>query len=319
LDNRIWVDTPEQIRFQYQVVGGLKRAVALALDFVFMSLMIFLAFAIFALTLLVLGLFLVTGPANWPLIETIFGLGAGLLFVIFFILWWFYGVIQEYRYRGRTWGKMCLGIKVLGVDGRTPTLSQCLWRNFLRLADSLPLFPMIFLVPADSLTLLGEDPSEHHRSVIQAGFAWSTYFPTFAVAIIAMLATARNQRIGDLFAGTMVVESESYGMPLVPVYNDLALLSLANQIPRAFTPGRELVETLTLYVSRRQRFTVERRREIAEHLAKVFRGQFGFPSQVDADLLLGAVYLRSVCDANQVILMYDEAVSQQAPPARSLG
>lgn len=311
LDQRIWVDTPEQIRFQYQTVGGLTRGLALVLDLIFMAVLL-AALTIVAglLSFLVLWLF-AFGSAGSTVVDALFGLGSGFYLIALFLLWWFYGVIQEYLFRGRTWGKMLMQIQVLGLDGRTPTLAQCLWRNFLRLADSLPFFPIIFLIAADDFSLV--ENSQQSRTIIEAASARSTFFPTFGVAILVMMLTARNQRLGDLFAGTMVVETESYGAPMVPVYQDPALLALADRLPRGFHASRDLVDTLSLYVSRRNRFTLERRREIAGHLAAVLAQEFGFTEPLDPDLLLGAVYLRVLCDPNKVTALYEASLSQRSP------
>lgn len=313
LDNRVWVSTPEQIRFQYETVGGLKRAIALVLDFFFIS-MILGAFWVamwMIIGLIALLLAISVGQASGGLLDVLAGFGAGFFSLLFFSIWWFYGVFQEYRYGGRTWGKICLGIRVLSLDGRSPTLAQCVWRNFLRLADALPLFPAIFLFPADFVDWSPEEAVQS-RSIIKTGFAVGNFMPTFLVAILSMMMTLRNQRVGDLFAGTMVVKSQSYGAPVVPVFHDVELLSLANQIPRRFVPGRELVETLSLFVSRRQRFSHDRRREIAGRLAPLFVAEFGLPDATDPDLLLGALYLRAVCDPGQLENMYEEALRQRS-------
>jgi len=310
LDQRIWVDTPEQIRFQYQTVGGLTRAMALVIDlFLMAALLASLTLVAGLLSLLVLWLF-ASNSAGSQVVDFLFGLGTGFYLIALFVLWWFYGVIQEYVFHGRTWGKMLLQIRVLGLDGRTPTLAQCVWRNFLRLADGLPFFPIIFLIPVDDFSLIGN--GQQSRTIIEVASARSTFFPTFGVAILAMMLTARNQRLGDLFAGTMVVETESYGTPLVPVYQDPELLALADRLPRGFHANRDLVDTLSLYVSRRTRFTLERRREIARHLAAVLAAEFGFTESIDPDLLLGAVYLRAVCDPNKLSALYEASLSQGA-------
>lgn len=313
LDNRVWVNTPEQIRFQYETVGGLKRAIALVLDFIFILLMLGSIWILLWIIIGVIALLLAIsmGQASGGILEALAGFGSGFFSLLLFSIWWFYGVFQEYRYGGRTWGKMCLGIRVLSLDGRSPTLAQCVWRNFLRLADALPLFPAIFLFPANFVDWSLEEGVQN-RSIISIGFALGNFMPTFLVAIVSMMLTLRNQRVGDLFAGTMVVKSQNYGAPVVPVFHDVELLSLANEIPRRFVPGRELVETLSLFVSRRQRFSHDRRREIAGRLAPLFIAEFGLPGTTDPDLLLGALYLRAVCDPGQLENMYEEAVRQRS-------
>jgi uncharacterized RDD family membrane protein YckC len=319
LDNRVWVTTPEQIRFQYETVGGLKRAVALLLDLIFITMLVVAVYVVLSiLTGLVAIALSLSGQGGAMLANALLGLSSGFYLVFLFVIWWFYGVLLEYRYGGRTWGKMCLGIRVLSLDGRTPTFSQCVWRNFLRLADGLPFFPAVFFFPADYADWWTEETAQT-QSIIQQGFAFGALMPTFAAAILSMMLTSRNQRIGDLFAGTMVIKSQSYGVPNVPVFHDIELLSLANQIPRNFSPGRELVETLSLYVSRRQRFIPARRREIAARLSPCFAAEFGLPATTDPDLLLGAVYLRAVCDPVQLSGMYEEALRRQSLTQRRSG
>lgn len=320
LDDRIWVSTPEQIRFRYQTVGGLRRVLALVLDLIFIGLLV--SGAMVALSLAGIVATIIIG-FNPQLVDLIFGLGTGLLMIALFFIWWFYGVYMEYYYGGRTWGKIAMGIRALSADGRPLTYSQCVWRNFLRLADSLPVFPVIYLFPAGDTWMLSDEFGMESQTVIQSGFAMSAFFPTFGVAVLSMMLSARNQRVGDLFAGTMVIESEAYQIPQVPVFDDAELLALSLRIPRDFSSSRELAETLSLYVSRRRRFSIERRREIARNLSEVLLPQFGISESTDPDVLMGALYLRTICEIPQLESMYEKArgvgvASPPQNPARSL-
>lgn len=312
LDNRIWVVTPEQIRFQYQTVGMVRRAFAFLLDMLFLVSLVcatlFLLFILFVSVTFLIN-FTTSFRMSAQFLDVIGGVSLGLLQVFLFVVWWFYSVLQEFYFNGQTWGKMSVGIRTVSIDGRSPTLAQCLWRNFLRLADGVPVFPLVFLLPADGIPVFplsvlfqGEPASA------EMCFALSAYFPTFVAGITAMLITQRYQRIGDLFAGTMVVDHERTVVGTVPVFHDIELLTLATQIPRNFSSTRELSETLSLYVGRRARFYQRRRDEIAGHLARPLIKEWGLPPDTGADLLVGAVYVRSVCELTQVEQMLEQAI-----------
>ena len=226
-----------------------------------------------------------------------------LYYLGIFGAYWLSSAGQEYFFNGLTLGKRSAGIRVVSLDGRPPSLMQCFGRNFLRLADGLPAFPLIFLFPDDS-------PIE---SIPQ-----TLIMPTFLAGLVAMLMTQRFQRIGDLFAGTMVVEDEKYTIAEVPVFRDQELLSLALKIPMEFHPTREMLETLSLYVGRRVGFHHQRRLQMAGHLARPLIARWQLPADTNYDLLMGALYLRSVCEYQQVESMYAD-VEQETRNRNFLG
>src|SRR5688500_1158817 len=84
-----------------------------------------------------------------------------------FLLIFFYDVLFEVLGGGRTPGKRACGLRVVASGGRPITLGRSAVRNILRIIDILP------------------------------GF--------YAVGMVVVFATPRNQRIGDLVAGTHVV------------------------------------------------------------------------------------------------------------------
>ena len=98
--------------------------------------------------------------------------GAALLYVIWFLLWFGYDILFETRYDGRSPGNKMSGIRVVSEDGGTVTFQQSAIRTLLRIVDSLP------------------------------GF--------YLVGAIAMAASAKNQRLGDRAAGTLVIR-ERFG------------------------------------------------------------------------------------------------------------
>src|SRR5690606_19248089 len=65
-----------------------------------------------------------------------FGLGTGAL-LLFLVQWW-YMVLFEVFYQGRTPGKRWLGLKVVHDDGTPVGWASPLTRNLLRFVDMLP-------------------------------------------------------------------------------------------------------------------------------------------------------------------------------------
>lgn len=97
--------------------------------------------------------------------------GAGLAQIALMILLslgpFLYFILFEWLWNGQTLGKKALGIRVRMADGTPITFAAALGRNLIRVADLLP----------------------------------GSYF----VGLIAMFTTPKSQRIGDVFAGTIVL------------------------------------------------------------------------------------------------------------------
>lgn len=110
------------------------------------------------------------------------GSGAALFYVLFsllLLLSWFWGF--ETLLRGRTPGKGALGLRVVGVDG-TPIRFQ---QAFLRAAVGI----------VDFLLL-----------------------PVGCIAVLTVLMSPRDQRLGDMAAGTLVVRERSARSYVAPVW-----------------------------------------------------------------------------------------------------
>lgn len=85
-------------------------------------------------------------------------------------LYFLYHPIVEIALRGRTPGKRMAGVRIVTNEGRTPSIGALLIRNLFRLVDALPFF--------------------------------------YVVGLTSALVTARQVRLGDLAAGTMLVYDE---------------------------------------------------------------------------------------------------------------
>jgi uncharacterized RDD family membrane protein YckC len=92
---------------------------------------------------------------------------AAILLTIVFVIYTGYFAVFEVLWNGQTPGKRQVGLRVIDASGRPITAYAAIIRNLLRLVDQLP------------------------------GF--------YALAIVSVLVTERQQRLGDLAAGTVVV------------------------------------------------------------------------------------------------------------------
>ncbi len=102
------------------------------------------------------------------------GVGIALFFLLAFALIFGYPIAMETLWRGRTLGKAAMGLRVVTVEGA---------------------------------------PVRFRHAAIRAALGMVDFFLTSgAAAVISVLATKNNQRLGDLVAGTMVLR-ERTGLP----------------------------------------------------------------------------------------------------------
>jgi uncharacterized RDD family membrane protein YckC len=106
-----------------------------------------------------------------------------LLIILIFLIWTSYFVFFEWRWNGQTPGKRWLKLRVIREDGRPITFWEAAVRNLLRLFDMMP-------------------P------------------PFYSIGLISVFISTRDQRVGDLVAGTVVVrERETEAPSFSQVFN----------------------------------------------------------------------------------------------------
>lgn len=96
----------------------------------------------------------------------------------------FYHLIMEVSTNGKSLGKLVMNIQVITAEGGQPTLGQFLIRWIARLID----FP--YWIPA---------------AVAFNSLPWWTMPLTFG-GLISIILTDKSQRIGDVVAGTMLID-----------------------------------------------------------------------------------------------------------------
>lgn len=96
----------------------------------------------------------------------------------------FYHLFCEFFFNGRSLGKLAMNLQVITAEGGQPTLGQYLIRWVFRLID------FAFWIPF---------------AVIYGTLPWWTIPITFA-GLISIVFTPRSQRVGDLVAGTIIID-----------------------------------------------------------------------------------------------------------------
>jgi len=114
---------------------------------------------------------------EWPVI----------LFLLPFI---FYHLVCEMTMNGQTVGKLATGIKVMTEQGGQPSISQYLIRWLFRIVD-FPIFVFFYFL-INPMAFL-------------SWWSWGSVLILFA-GLICIIITPKSQRIGDLVAGTILID-----------------------------------------------------------------------------------------------------------------
>ncbi|MDQ6921925.1 MAG: RDD family protein [Candidatus Dormibacteraeota bacterium] len=155
-----------------------------------------------------------------------------LLLVGGFAIFWGYFIVSEAVWSGLTLGKRALRLRAVDLRGGPLSVSQALIRNLVRIVDFLPSY--------------------------------------YVVGAIAIFVTQRNQRLGDLAAGTVVVHERQA----------VSLRDLGSDPPTATPAGPprwgrrlepQLLRFVVAYAGRRQQLEPARRAELAAQVEPALR------------------------------------------------
>ena len=150
--NKIKINTVQNVEIEYNVANVGERILAFILD----------GFVI-AFYGIAVGMLIFTFSLNES--EIIFIL---LMLIFIFIPFFFYHFLMEVFFNGQSIGKMAMKIKVIRLDGESPSIGNYLLRWLLRLVDI---------------------------GISQGG-----------IAVLTILLSEKGQRLGDIAAGTTVVK-----------------------------------------------------------------------------------------------------------------
>jgi uncharacterized RDD family membrane protein YckC len=167
------IETPERVPLHFALASIGNRFLACIVDHTLQILTIFLMY---------LGFIFIAGAASS--IERVVDAPnwvIALLIILLFLISSGYFIFFEWLWNGQTPGKRWLKLRVIREDGRPITFWEAMVRNLTRIFDMQPtLIPII-------------------------GF--------YSVGIISVFINRRDQRVGDLFAGTVVVREREAEAP----------------------------------------------------------------------------------------------------------
>ncbi len=171
------IETPERVPLEFALASIGNRFLAVAIDHFIQYLSIFL----------IAWLFLsIAGYSSADVVdapEQLFNDAPkwviAVLILILFLIFAGYFIAFEWLWSGQTPGKRLLKLRVIREDGRPLTLWESVARNLLRISDAVP------------------------------GFI----IPVYSVGLIAIFLSGRDQRLGDVFAGTVVIRERSGEAP----------------------------------------------------------------------------------------------------------
>ncbi len=171
------IETPERVPLAFALASIGNRFLAVAIDHFIQYLSIFV----------IVWLFITLASVSNPLAET----GAeeilsempkwtiAIMILVVFLVFSSYFIFFEWLWNGQTPGKRLMKLRVIREDGRPITLWEAIARNLLRIFDAIPGFVV----------------------------------PIYSVGLMTIFFNSRDQRIGDMFAGTVVIRESGAEAP----------------------------------------------------------------------------------------------------------
>jgi uncharacterized RDD family membrane protein YckC len=242
---QLTIETPEQIALEFPLAGVGSRSLALAIDSL---IQIGIGLGVMLLGLLLgIGVGSIVAFATGRVNSNMGMWIVAIATLLAFFAWYGYFAVFEIVWRGQTPGKRALGLRVISVSGRPITPLQAILRNLLRIVDQLPAL--------------------------------------YAIGIVSVLVSARNQRLGDLAAGTVVVREQPTAALRVP--QDLRRVQDRLRASRLTEQEYSLIER---FLQRRDDLDVEVRGRTALQIATRVRERLGLPPEdTDNEALLERV------------------------------
>lgn len=161
-----------------------------------------------------------------------FFVGLAIAFVVIFLVNFAYDVLFETLASGRTPGKRWTGLRVVRGTGGPVTFVPSAVRNLVRIVDSLP--------------------------------------GAYAIGLIAILVSSKNQRLGDMAAGTLVVRERSGGERRPAPQTLRPLVEPPPNLDVSAVTGEDLA-TIRSFLERRATLDAEARGRLAWELAERLR------------------------------------------------
>ena len=168
------IETPERVPLAFALASIGNRFLAAAIDHFIQYFSIFIVSWIF-LSIAGYGTFAQESTALSEMPKWTIA----IMILVLFLLFVGYFIFFEWLWDGQTPGKRLMKLRVIRDDGRPITFWEALARNLLRFFDSMP--------------IIG--------------------FPFYSVGLIVVFLSSRDQRVGDIFAGTVVIRERTDEAP----------------------------------------------------------------------------------------------------------
>jgi uncharacterized RDD family membrane protein YckC len=157
------------------------------------------------------------------------GVQIAIFSIAFFLIFFGYDVLFEVRGRGRTPGKRWTGLRVVRTGGQPISFVPSCIRNVMRLIDILPFF--------------------------------------YGIGMISIFATNKNQRLGDLSAGSLVVRERPGSLKAAA---DAPIARTADAWDVSAVSAQD-IGTVRQFLSRRGSLAGGPRQELAQELERRLR------------------------------------------------
>jgi uncharacterized RDD family membrane protein YckC len=270
--DQLSIATPELVAIEFPLAGLGSRFVAVLLDYLLQGAAVIILLIIFAL--------LISGAAGGGGGSSNTGGNLStkwtiaIMIAIPFLLEWAYFALFEAFWHGQTPGKRIMKIRVIQQTGRPVSLFESLGRNLVRMIDMLP--------------------------------------AAYAIGVICMFVTKRQQRLGDLIAGTLVVHERPLEAPLESIGSSRTFTSAVFQPTAAAPPPRVSqlptdavarltmadLQTLEHYLARRLDVPMETRATLAARISQNIsqKMNYAIPAGMNQEVFLeeAAYALRSL-------------------------
>ena len=170
------IETPERVPLAFALASIGNRFLAVAIDHLIQYVAIFLvAWAFISIS----GVGDSFSDSAKSLFNEMPKWTLAIMVIVLFLLFAGYFILFEWLWNGQTPGKRLMKLRVIREDGRPITLWEALARNLLRTFDAIP----------------------------------GVFVPVYSVGLITVFMSRRDQRIGDFFAGTVVVRERTDEAP----------------------------------------------------------------------------------------------------------
>jgi uncharacterized RDD family membrane protein YckC len=171
------IETPERVPLEFALASIGNRFLAVAIDHFIQ----YLSILIIAWFLLALAGMSAGEVVDAP--DKLFGempkWTVAITILALFLIFAGYFIFFEWLWNGQTPGKKLLKLRVIREDGRPITLWEAIARNLLRIGDAVPGFIV----------------------------------PVYSIGLITIFLSNRDQRLGDIFAGTVVIRERAGEAP----------------------------------------------------------------------------------------------------------